>query len=99
MMATRNSLPCKCCKDHRPMVMLPDGHHLWPMYLGGPEHPQTYVSLCQTTHANVHRMLRAMVKEGVWLPRSAFGTGVSIYAHKIATLGFQAWDAAGRPTK
>lgn len=85
---------CQCCTEHRPAVLQPDGHHLWPKYLGGPEHPATLLGLCQTTHANVHRLLRAMVKAGTWLPREP---GVPRYAHRIATLGFQAWDAAGRP--
>ena len=86
---------CKCVKRHNPAVMKPDGHHLWPMYLGGPPHPATYIGLCQTTHANVHRILRAMVKAGVWHRREE---EESVYAHHIATLGFQMWDAAGRPT-
>lgn len=62
--------------------------------LGGPEHPATLISLCQTSHADVHRLLRAMVSAGMWLARDR---GVPVYAHHIATLGFQAWDAAGRP--
>ena len=86
--------PCQCCAGHRPAVLQPDAHHLWPIYLGGPPHPGTLVGLCQTTHANVHRLLRAMVKAGTWLPREP---RVPVYSHHIATLGFQAWDAAGRP--
>jgi hypothetical protein len=74
--------------------MRPDGHHVWPVYLGGPEIEQTLLGLCQTTHANVHRILRAMVKAGAWLPRER---GVPVYSHQVATTGFQAWDAAGRP--
>jgi len=87
--------PCECCKTHRPAVLREDGHHLHPVYLGGDPHPKLLLGLCQTTHANVHRILREMVKAGTWLPRAA---GVPRYAHHIATLGFQAWDAAGRPT-
>lgn len=86
--------PCVCVKEHRPAVLRPDGHHLWPVYLRGPEHPATLISLCQSSHANVHRLLAAMVKAGKWLPRQP---GVPVYSHQIATLGFQAWDAAGRP--
>lgn len=85
---------CVCCKQHRPAVMRSDAHHLWPVYLGGPEHRATLIGLCQTTHANVHRLLRAMVSAGAWLPRKP---GVPVYSHHIATLGWQAWDAAGRP--
>lgn len=86
--------PCVCVAEHRPTVLEPQGHHLWPLYLGGPPHPETLVGLCPTTHTNVHRILRAMVKAGAWLPRNP---GEPHYSHQIATLGFQAWDAAGRP--
>ena len=76
------------------MADIPHGHHLWPVYLGGPPHPATLVHLCPTTHSNVHRILRAMVKAGAWIPRSQ---GQPRYAHHVATLGYQSWDAAGRP--
>ena len=88
--------PCQCSAEHRPAVMQVDKHHLWPVYLGGPEHPATLLGLCQTTHANVHRLLRAMVSAGTWLPRPP---GVPRYSHQVATLGFQAWDAASRPSQ
>lgn len=87
--------PCICVAEHRPNLRISEGHHLWPLYLGGPEHPQTLVGLCPTTHDFVHGILRAMVKAGAWLPRQQ---GQPRYAHQVATLGFQAWDAAGRPT-
>lgn len=85
---------CVCVAEHRPTVLEPQAHHLWPIYLGGPPHPATLLGLCPTTHTNVHRILRAMVAAGAWLPRQ---TGQPVYAHHTATLGFQAWDAAGRP--
>lgn len=83
---------CLCCTAHRPPPLHLDSHHLWPIFLGGPPHPATLVSLCQTTHANVHRILAAMVKAQAWLPRRL---GQPVYAHHLATLGFQAWQAAG----
>lgn len=86
--------PCECVAGHRPAAPNPEGHHLWPLYLGGPAHPATLVGLCPTTHDQVHRLLRAMVKAGAWLPRQL---GQPRYAHQVATLGWQAWDAAGRP--
>lgn len=87
--------PCRCTSDHRPAVLRPDAHHLWPVYLGGPEVQQTMLGLCQTTHANVHRILRAMVKARRLLPRDP---GTPRYAHHVASLGFLAWQAAGEPT-
>lgn len=88
------STACACSSEHRPSVLEPHGHHMWPLYLGGPPHQATYVELCPTTHSDVHRILRAMVRAGSWLPRQR---GEPRYSHHLATLGFQAWDAAGRP--
>lgn len=86
---------CVCSAVHTPAVLEPQRHHLWPVFLGGPATHATLVLLCPTTHTNVHRILRAMLKAGTWLPRAL---GEPHYSHQIATLGFQAWDAAGRPT-
>jgi len=68
---------------------------LWPLYLGGPEVDATLILLCPTTHDLVHEALRRMLRTEwtPWVP----GTGVTRYAHHVATLGWQAWDAAGRP--
>ena len=86
--------PCVCVAEHRPPTRIAEGHHLWPVGMGGPAHPATLLGLCPSTHDYVHGILRAMVKAGHWIPRSQ---GQPHYAHQIATLGFQAWDAAGRP--
>lgn len=85
---------CVCCYRHTPAVLEPQDHHLWPKYLGGPEHPDTLLRLCATTHTNAHRILRAMVKAGQLMPREL---GQPRYSYHVASLGFQAWDAAGRP--
>jgi len=85
---------CLCVAEHRPAAPNPHRHHLWPLYLGGPETDATLVLLCPTTHDRVHRLLRAMVTAGAWQPRML---GQPRYAHQVATLGWQAWDAAGRP--
>jgi hypothetical protein len=93
--------PCECCYEHRPAVLEPQAHHLWPVYLGGPVHPQTLLGLCPTTHTNVHRMLRAMVKAGRTMTRDELAeTGRPYppkYAWWVACTGWLAWDAAGRP--
>lgn len=89
-----NTPACVCSARHSPTPMQSDAHHEFPEYLGGPPHQATMLGLCQTTHANVHRILREMVAAGQWLPRAP---GVPRYSHQVATLGFQAWDAAGRP--
>lgn len=93
--------PCQCVADHRPPVLEPQAHHLWPVYLGGPAARGTLIGLCPTTHTNVHRSLRAMVKAGRILTRAELREEgrppVPIYTWTVACNGFNAWDAAGRP--
>lgn len=86
---------CACTPDHRPATGRMHDHHLWPKFLGGPTIRATLLHLCPTTHDLTHEALRRMLRDG-WAPWAA-GTGVTRYAHHIATLGWQAWDAAGRP--
>jgi len=75
------------------MVRMSEAHHLWPVGMGGPQHPSTLLGLCPTTHDWVHAILRDMVKND-YHPRRRHEPA---YAHHVATLGYQAWDAAGRP--
>jgi hypothetical protein len=95
--------PCVCVSEHRPAVLETQSHHLWPVYLGGPPHQQTMLGLCPTTHMNVHRCLRAMVKAGRVLSRYELAQleperpFPPQYAWWTASNGFLAWDAAGRP--
>lgn len=86
---------CQCTADHRPATMRSQGHHLWPIFLGGPSVDSTLVPLCPSTHDLAHHILRAMLANG-WYPFLQ-GRGWTKYAHMIATLGYQAWDAAGSP--
>ena len=93
---------CACQADHRPAPLEPQSHHLWPVYLGGPPAKATMLWLCPTTHTNVHRALRAMVKAGRVLSRTELREPgrpvVPFYAWATACNGFNAWDVAGRPT-
>lgn len=86
---------CLCAARHEPKVLEPQAHHLWPVYLGGPAHPATLLLICPTTHTNVHRLLRAMVKADAVIPRAK---GVPVYSWWTACSGYNAWVAAGRPT-
>jgi len=92
---------CVCVSEHRPPTLEPQAHHLWPKYLGGPPHPQTLLGLCPTTHTNVHRALRAMVKAGRILTQRELQEPdrppMPRYSWVTACNGFLAWDAAGRP--
>lgn len=93
--------PCTCVYEHRPPCLEPQAHHLWPVYLGGPVVTQTLLGLCPTTHTNVHRCIRAMVKAGRILTRPELREPgrppVPEYSWWVACSGFSAWDAAGRP--
>lgn len=106
--------PCVCVAEHRPPVLEVQAHHLWPKYLGGPPHPMTLLGLCATTHTNVHRTIRALVKadkaqqlanpgaEAVVLSqdqlREPGRPAVPRYTWATAANGFLAWVAAGRPS-
>lgn len=85
---------CMCVKRHDPVVLEFHGHHLWPKFLGGPEHPDTLLTLCPNTHTGAHKILRRFLKAGEISPRQP---DEPRYAYHVASLGFQAWEAAGRP--
>ena len=85
--------PCVCVRNHTPMLRISEAHHVWPVGMGGPEHPATLLGLCPTTHDWVHGILRDFVKNGWHRHRHT----EPFYAFQVATLGWQAWDAAGQP--
>lgn len=55
---------CDCVAEHRPPVLEYQRHHLWPLYLGGPDTPSNTIWLCSTTHDNVHELMRLMLRAG-----------------------------------
>lgn len=89
---------CLCQSDHRPAVIEPQSHHLWPVYLGGPAVRATMLWLCPTAHTTVHRCLRAMVKAERVLSRSELQEPgrprPPYYPWVIACNGFNAWQAS-----
>ncbi len=92
---------CLCMVTHRPHPLELHRHHRWPLYLGGSDDEANIVWLCPTAHANVHELLRHMVKADRPLTdhelRAVYDVPVSEYAARIARDGFTAY-AAGRGT-
>jgi hypothetical protein len=52
--------PCRCVKSHRPRCRITEAHHVWPLYLGGPENGLK-VPLCPTAHDIVHGFIRLIL--------------------------------------
>jgi hypothetical protein len=92
---------CACVSDHRPPVLELHAHHLLPLYLGGPDVPENRVWICPSTHANVHELLRPMLRDGPLTYRQAQQMQtrpVSRYAYDLAADGYARWSAASTPT-
>lgn len=74
---------------HRPGYYDVDGHHVWPLGMGGPDVDANLVTTCQTGHANTHRLLALYVKHQGSVPyaiRRTFALAEQAYAR----LGYQA---------
>lgn len=86
---------CGCCFEHRPPVLEFERHHIWPLGLGGPDQEVNVVWVCPTTHANVHELLRLMLKAHRELTyrecQDAEDRTVDRYAHTLALDGYRRW--------
>ena len=83
---------CHCVAEHRPPYLELERHHLWPLYLGGPDIPENMVWICATTHGSVHELIRLMGKAGRVLTYAEVDERedrtVSRYAYQLAVAGF-----------
>lgn len=52
-------VPCSVHRYHSPRPQESDLHHVWPLSWGGPDDDDNIIPVCQTGHANVHRLLTA----------------------------------------
>ncbi len=81
-----------CVAEHRPEPLEPHRHHILPKSDGGPDTEDNLVTLCPTTHANAHDLLRLIRKRrGALTYRQAqqlYTEPVSRYAFAIARLGW-----------
>lgn len=74
---------------HRPGHADIDGHHVWPLGMGGPDVPANLVKACQTGHANVHRLLALYLKGGGEVPYAVRRT-FAFAEQRYARMGYQA---------
>lgn len=83
---------CRCVVGHRPAPLELHGHHIWPTADGGPDIVSNMVTLCPTTHANVHDLLRSIKRSGGTLTyrqaQAIYAEPVSQYAFSVARLGW-----------
>lgn len=83
---------CVCVADHRPPCLELEHHHIWPLYLGGPDTPDNKIWICANTHNNTHELIRLMAKAGRYLSHSECQAlqdrPVPRYAHALAARGF-----------
>jgi len=86
---------CRCVAEHRPPVLEYERHHRLPIYLGGLTTGET-VMICPSTHANVHELLRLMLKTGRtmtdWELQQVEDRPVSRYAANLARDGYTRWE-------
>lgn len=87
---------CRCIRNHDPFPLELNHHHVWPLYLGGPDTKDNMVWLCPTGHTNVHEMIRLMLKYGR-LTFTEMGQHyvipVNRYLYAIAVRGYDQYKA------
>lgn len=82
---------CEIHKEHRPMPMETEVHHIWPLGMGGPDRAENKVKICPTSHSTIHVFIRHLA-HGIALPPSGFHR-----EKELAKQGFETWLAAGKP--
>lgn len=90
---------CVCATEHRPAPLEYERHHVWPLYLGGPDIEDNTIWVCPTTHTNVHEILREFMRVGplTWGEAlAAWDRPLSRYAFHLAWAGYARWAATER---
>jgi len=82
---------CEVHKYHWPPPLGLVTHHIQPLGMGGPDTPENKITVCDTGHRNIHRILDAFFR-GV--PAKTLGTKKE-YAY--AEQGYDMWVQAGEP--
>ena len=72
---------CPIVADHRPVMHQRAGHHVWPLYLGGPEDGPE-VGICHGCHGDCHLLIEAARKHG-WALTAEMHRG---YARRVVEL-------------
>lgn len=76
---------------HRPKPLGVVVHHIWPRGMAGPDEPANRITVCDTGHRNVHRLLDDL------LLGKAMRRGGTQRERDLAQQGFDTWTAAGKP--
>ena len=88
---------CACVSEHRPAPLELDRHHVWPLYLGGPDTPEAIVWCCPNCHRNTHEIFRLLITGGrrtYTQINAMYEQPVSRYAYELALRGFDLWKAS-----
>lgn len=91
-MVTVAEIPCVVHRYHSPRPQESDLHHVWPKSWGGPDDDDNLLPICQTGHANIHRLLTALRATGgvlTWVELREFGAA----ERRVALAGYAAWSA------
>jgi hypothetical protein len=86
------ALPGDQCAVHRyhwPPVRETVLHHMWPLGMGGPDVPANLVRICPTGHSNVHRAVRAIIRN---VKPEGTRAELNLARHAITE-----WTEAGKP--
>lgn len=89
---------CLCRATHSPHPLELNEHHILPLAMGGPDVPSNRVFICPTGHANVHELLRHMLRDGplTWGEVGAmYDVPVSRYAFDLAHEGLRRFREQG----
>jgi hypothetical protein len=84
---------CNVHNYHRPKPLRLVDHHIQPLGMGGEDVWANRVTVCDTGHYNMHRLLGDLIRIG------KMRRGGSRKERALATLGFQAWVSSGKPGK
>lgn len=88
---------CPCVTVHKPEVVIPELHHVWPKEFGGPTVPENLVYICATAHNSVHAYLRLFLAAEKILPvpllkvalaQKGYPAYVNRYTFGLASLGY-----------
>lgn len=50
------TISCQCVGKHIPKAMELERHFIWPLEEGGPAHRSNTITICPTTHSNIHKL-------------------------------------------
>lgn len=74
-----------------------DGHHRWPVSLGGPEHPDDLLALCPNHHRRQHSLIRYLIQFGDTSPSATVLAHFTTVERLTAIYAITQWRGAGSP--